>query len=170
MQGDVLPTDPDVAAPWNMPRYRNWIAVAKVHLLVEKAMTAGLAPLGLKLPHYDILANVFRFPDLTQQDLANRLLVGRSNLSMLLPELEKRGFVERVADTQDRRVRRLRLTSQGQELTRQALAVQVQVIEEMMLALTADECEQLGSYMRRVGAHMAQATSKGASPEIRSAR
>ncbi len=138
-----------------MPRYRNWIAVAKVHLLVEKAMTAGLMPLGLKLPHYDILANVYRFPDLTQQDLANRLLVGRSNLSMLLPELEKRGLVERIADNQDKRVRRLRLTGEGRILTAQALSVQVTVIEDMMLALSADECEQLGSYMRRVGAHLA---------------
>jgi MarR family transcriptional regulator, organic hydroperoxide resistance regulator len=154
--------DPELAepqkqgiAPWDLPRFRNWIAVAKVHLLVEKAMMAGLAPLGLKLPHYDILANVYRFPDLTQQDLANRLLVGRSNLSMLLPELEKRGLVERIADNQDKRVRRLRLTGEGRALTTQALGVQVTVIEDMMLALSADECEQLGSYMRRVGTHLA---------------
>ena len=120
-------------------------------------MTAGLAPLGLKLPHYDILANVYRFPELTQQDLANRLLVGRSNLSMLLPELEKRGLVERIADNQDKRVRRLRLTGEGQVLTAKALAVQVTVVEDMMLALTADECELLGGYMRRVGAHLAGA-------------
>jgi MarR family transcriptional regulator, organic hydroperoxide resistance regulator len=144
-------------APWDLPRFRNWIAVAKVHLLVEKAMMAGLTPLGLKLPHYDILANVYRFPDLTQQDLANRLLVGRSNLSMLLPELEKRGLVERIADNQDKRVRRLRLTDEGRALTTQALGVQVTVIEDMMLALSAEECEQLGSYMRRVGAHLAAA-------------
>jgi MarR family transcriptional regulator, organic hydroperoxide resistance regulator len=148
----------EIPAPWNMPRYRNWIAVAKVHLLVEKAMTAGLAPLGLKLPHYDILANVYRFPNLTQQDLANRLLVGRSNLSMLLPELEKRGLVARIVDSQDRRLRRLRLTEEGRMLTAQALGVQVAVIEDMMLALTGEECEQLGDYMRRVGAHLGQST------------
>ncbi|MGL4438404.1 MAG: MarR family winged helix-turn-helix transcriptional regulator, partial [Bosea sp. (in: a-proteobacteria)] len=92
--------------PWDMPRFRNWIAVAKVHALVEKAMATGLAPLALKLPHYDILANVYRFSGLTQQDLANRMLVGRSNLSMLLPELERRDLVQRLPDVQDKRVRR----------------------------------------------------------------
>lgn len=40
--------------PWDMPRFRNWIAVAKVHVLVEKAMAAGLAALRFKLPHDDI--------------------------------------------------------------------------------------------------------------------
>jgi DNA-binding MarR family transcriptional regulator len=143
-------------APWEMPRFRNWIAVAKVHLLVEKAMTQGLSPLDLKLPHYDILANVYRFPEMTQQELADRLLVGRSNLSMLLPELEERGLVERILDGQDRRVRRLRLTDKGLALTQQALAVQVRVIEEMMLALSDEECDQLGDAMRRVGQHMTQ--------------
>lgn len=140
--------------PWDMPRYRNWIAVAKVHALVEKAMAAGLAPLGLKLPHYDILANVYRFPGLTQQDLANRMLVGRSNLSMLLPELERRRLVKRTPDGEDRRVRRLSLTDAGRTLTAEALQVQVRVIEGMMAALSAAECEALGDYMRRVGHHM----------------
>ncbi len=140
--------------PWDMPRFRNWVAVAKVHVLVEKAMAGGLAPLGLKLPHFDILANVHRFPGLTQQDLANRMLVGRSNLSMLLPELERRGLVRRVPDGEDRRVRRLTLSPEGRTLTLQALKVQVQVIENMMAALSAEECETLGDYMRRVGSHM----------------
>jgi MarR family transcriptional regulator, organic hydroperoxide resistance regulator len=145
------------ATPWEMPRFRNWIAVGKVHLLVEKAMAAGLAPLGLKLPHYDILANVFRFDGLTQQELANRLLVGRSNLSMLLPELENRGFLKRTPDIQDKRIRRLRLTAEGRALAERALAVHVAVIEDMMLALTSEECERLGDYMRRVGAHLVKA-------------
>jgi MarR family transcriptional regulator, organic hydroperoxide resistance regulator len=159
-QGGNVSADQEAPAPWTMPRYRNWIAVGKVHVLVEKAMTAGLQPLGLKLPHYDILANVYRFPDLTQQDLANRMLVGRSNLSMLLPELEKRELVLRIPDSQDKRVRRLRLTPAGHALTKRALAVQVAVIEDMMLVLTADECEQLGDFMRRIGAHVAKSTAK----------
>lgn len=138
-----------------MPRYRNWIAVAKVHAMVEKAMTKGLLPLGLKLPHYDILANAYRFPGLTQQDLATKLLVGRSNLSMLLPELEKRNLIMRTSDSADKRVRRLHLTDSGTELVMDGLKVQVDVIEDMMQALSAAECDQLGDLMRRVGAHIA---------------
>lgn len=159
MNKKQVPSSPapiDAALPWDLPRFRNWVSVAKVHALVEKAMSAGLSPLGLKLPHYDILANVYRFPGLTQQDLADRMLVGRSNLSMLLPELERRGFVERTADGSDRRVRRLRLTGEGTALTRQALAVHVSVIEDMMQVLSAEECEALGDAMRKIGRHLAE--------------
>jgi MarR family transcriptional regulator, organic hydroperoxide resistance regulator len=140
--------------PWELPRYRNWVAVAKVHIMVERLMTAQLMPLDLKLPHYDILANIFRFPNMTQQELANRLVVGRSNLSMLMPELERRGLVMRKSDASDKRTRRLFLTEKGAALALEALAIHTQVIENMMAALSAEECEQLGDFMRRVGTYL----------------
>jgi DNA-binding MarR family transcriptional regulator len=140
--------------PWDLPRFRNWIAVAKVHMLVERVMTAELQPLGLKCVQYDILAAVFRFPGLTQQDLADKLLVGRSNMSMLLPGLIDRGWIERRGDPGDARVKRLHLTAAGETLTRDAMRVQVRVIEGMMGALSAAECDALGDMMRRVGRHM----------------
>ncbi len=151
---DAVPAD--AATPWEMPRFRNWISVAKVHMLVDRAMTAGLQPLGLKCVQYDILAAVFRFPGLTQQELADKLLVGRSNMSMLLPGLMAKGWIERRGDLGDARVKRLHLTAQGEVLTGRALRVQVQVIEGMMGALSAAECDALGDMMRRVGRHMAQ--------------
>lgn len=139
-----------------MPRFRNWIAVAKVYQLVCRTMSEELAPLGLKLPHYDIMATIARYPDLSQQELANRLLVGRSNLSMLLPELESRGYVERIADKDDKRVRRLRLTPAGKALTLDAIAVHVALIERMMSVCSEEECAAIGDHMRRMGAELAK--------------
>ncbi|MGL4242086.1 MAG: MarR family winged helix-turn-helix transcriptional regulator [Beijerinckiaceae bacterium] len=140
--------------PWEMPRFRNWVSVAKVHMLVDREMTARMQPLGLKCVQYDILAAVFRFPGLTQQELADKLLVGRSNMSMLIPGLIERGWVERRGDPGDARVKRLHLTASGEALTRQAMRVQVGIIEDMMGALSADECNLLGDMMRRIGRHM----------------
>jgi MarR family transcriptional regulator, organic hydroperoxide resistance regulator len=148
---------PDPAELWSMPRFRNWIAVAKVHLMVEKALAARLQLLGLKLPHHDMLMNIWRTPGLTQHELAGKLLVGRSNLSMLLPELERRGLVERRADAGDRRVRRLHLTPEGEALTVRAIAVQKDVVDTLMGALSDEECHSLGEFMRRIAAHL-QAT------------
>lgn len=144
------------AAPWDMPRFRNWIAVAKVCALVQRDIGAGLAPLNLKLPQYDILANVFRQPGLTQQELANKLVVGRSNLSMLLPELEKRGLIRREADPVDKRLRRLTLTDRGRALTEQALQVQVAAIEDMMQVVSPEECDLIGDQMRRIATHIVE--------------
>ena len=98
-----------------------------------------------------MLANVFHTPGLTQQALAEKLLVGRSTMSMLLPELERRELIERRGDENDRRVRRLWLTASGEALTRQAMAVHVARIEAMMTVLSDAECDSVGEMMRRVG-------------------
>jgi DNA-binding MarR family transcriptional regulator len=142
--------------PWDLPRFRNWIAVAKVHMLVDRALTSGLQPLGLKCVQYDILGATFRFPGLTQQELADKLLVGRSNMSMLLPGLIAKGWIERRGDPGDARVKRLHLTPSGEALTRQAMQVQIGVIEGMMGALSAEECEAMGDMMRRAGRYLAE--------------
>lgn len=142
--------------PWDVPRFYNWVAVARAHQMVEKTLNARLAPHGVRLAHHDILANIYRFEGLTQNALAARLLVGRSNLSMLLPELERRGLIERFGDEADRRVRRLRLTESGRALTLTTLAVQARVIEDMMTILSDDECNAMGEAMRRISAHLSQ--------------
>jgi DNA-binding MarR family transcriptional regulator len=136
--------------PWDLPRFHNWIAVARVHALWKKAFTEALSPLGIQLAHYDVLANIFHAPGLTQQALAEKLFVGRSAMSMLLPELERRDLVMRQGDEADRRVRRLWLTPEGEALTRKAMAIHVERIEAMMEVLSDAECDLVGAMMRRV--------------------
>lgn len=142
------------ALPWDLPRFRNWLAVARMHQLWKKVFSEALAPLGIQLAHYDVLANVFRTPGLTQQALAEKLLVGRSAMSMLLPELERRGLIERRSDEADRRVRRLWLTPDGEALTREALALHTARIEAMMGVLSDEECNSVGEMMWRIVGHL----------------
>ena len=72
---------PAQVLPWELPRFRNWIAVARAHSLWEKVFTEALTPLDIQLAHYDVLANIFHTPGLSQQALAEKLLVGRSAMS-----------------------------------------------------------------------------------------
>lgn len=150
-QAPISTPSPDTQLlPWELPRFHNWIAVARVHALWKKTFGEALAPLGIQLAHYDVLANVFHVPGLTQQALAEKLLVGRSAMSMLLPELERRKLIERRCDEADRRVRRLWLTPEGEALTRKAMAVHVERIQAMMHVLSDEECASIGEMMRRV--------------------
>lgn len=136
--------------PWDNPRFRNWIAVARACQVMGQTLSRMLAPLDIKPPHLDILINIYRWPDISQQDLANKLLVNRSNLSMLLPQLEKRGLVRRTTDPADRRVLRLSLTEDGIALTREAIAIQARLIEKTMATSTPDECAMVGDIMNRI--------------------
>jgi DNA-binding MarR family transcriptional regulator len=136
--------------PWDNPRFKNWVALVRAHNAVERALSKALQPLDLKTAHLDILLNLFRFPELSQHDLARKLLVGRSNMSMLLPQLEKRKLLTRTPDAKDKRVLRLALTESGLALTHEAIDIHVALIEKVMSTSSQVECDVVGETMQRV--------------------
>ncbi len=138
------------ALPWDNPRFKNWVALVRAHNAVERALSKALRPLDLKTAHLDILLNAFRFPGLSQQELARKLLVGRSNVTMLLPQLEKRGLITRTADARDKRIWRLDLTAPGLALTRQAIDIHVALIDKVMGASSQAACDVVGQVMQNV--------------------
>ena len=136
--------------PWSNPRFKNWIALIRAHKAVAVALNKALSPLELNAAQLDMLMNIHRHPRLSQQELAERLLVGRSNVTMLLPQLEKQGLVRREADTKDKRVMRLELTPAGDKLLSKALDVYATLIERVMSASSEEECNQIGASMTRI--------------------
>lgn len=147
------------ATMWDNPRFRNWIAVARACHVVQQELGRRLKPLDLKTPHMEILLNLLRREGISQQELAARLLVGRSNMTMLLPQLEKRGLVERRPDPGDRRALRLFLTNEGKALAGRAVAIQTELVDEVMSLSSPEECDMVGNIMRRMTAHMLDSQS-----------
>ena len=136
--------------PWDTPRFRNWVAVARACHSVERALAAALQPLDMKPAQLDVLMNLYRHPGMSQHELARRLLVGRSNITMLLPQLEQRSLVRRENDDRDRRVLRLFLTASGETLLMDALKVHMALIEKVMASSSPAECDLVGDHMRRI--------------------
>lgn len=136
--------------PWDSPRFRNWVAVARACHVLERALTVRLAPVDLKPAQLDVLMNLYRHPGMSQHDLARRLLVGRSNITMLLPQLEKRGLLRRQGDEKDKRILRLTLTEAGEELLMRALKIHMALIETAMSQSTPEEGDLIGDHMRKV--------------------
>ncbi|MBR0555241.1 MarR family transcriptional regulator [Ciceribacter sp. L1K23] len=139
--------DENQVLPWDHPRFRSWIAVGRACQMMQQALSRSLAPLDIKPPHLDILVNLYRFEGISQQELARKLLVGRSNMSMLLPQMEKRGLVERRGDPADKRVLRLYLTESGNALTRKAMVIQTELIEATLSATPLEECLAMAEVM-----------------------
>ncbi|PDS77387.1 MarR family transcriptional regulator [Rhizobium sp. L43] len=136
--------------PWDHPRFRSWIAVARACQLMQQSLSRSLADLDIKPPHLDILVNLYRFEGISQQELARKLLVGRSNMSMLLPQMEKRGLIERRGDERDKRVLRLSLTSEGRKLTEAAMAIQTDLIERTLSDEPIEQCTATATSMERI--------------------
>lgn len=135
------------ALPWDHPRFRSWIGVARACQLMQQTLGRALSHLDIKTPHLDILINLYRYPGISQQELARKLLVGRSNMSMLLPQLEKRGLILRSPDLKDRRVLRLSLTDAGRSVTEEAMTIQTDLIERTLSQTPVEQCMAMAAAM-----------------------
>ncbi|MGL4490338.1 MAG: MarR family winged helix-turn-helix transcriptional regulator [Rhizobiaceae bacterium] len=136
--------------PWGNPRFRNWIAVAKAGHVVERAISDALKPLDLKTAQLDMMMNIHRHPGLSQQELAELLIVGRSNITMLMPALVSRGLVLREGDAKDKRIQRLSLTEDGTKLLMRALAIYSALIDKAMSSSTLEQCNLVGETMAKM--------------------
>lgn len=145
---EVSPAQPRL--PWDNPRFRNWIAVVRAERAVVRELAKAIAPLDLKIGQLDVLMNLYRHPGLSQHDLARRLLVGRSNITMLLPQLEKQGLLRRDPDENDRRIMRLYLTGDGETKLMSAMDIYAALLDRVMAQATPDQCDRLGDQMRRI--------------------
>lgn len=136
--------------PWTNPRFKNWIALVRAEKAVVQTLTKALAPLEIKIPQLDILMNIHRHPGLSQHDLARRLLVGRSNITMLLPQMEAQGLMRREGDAKDKRVMRLYLTEGGELLLAKALEIYSDLINRVMAQSSEQECNLIGDRMTQI--------------------
>ncbi len=86
---------------------------------------------------------------LSMGELADRLFCDASNVTGIVDRLESRGLVERQPDPDDRRVRRLVLTADGQALWR---AHNERVLEGMpcVANLSGDQCRTLHELLLRM--------------------
>lgn len=144
------------ALPWNNPRFRSWIALVRAERAVVRELARALAPLDLKLGQLDVMMNIFRHPGSSQHEVARKLLVGRSSITMLVPQLEGKGLIRREGDAADKRVMRLYLTKQGEARLSQALRLYCGILDRVMAQSTPAQCKAMGEQMRRIESALAR--------------
>ncbi len=75
-----------------------------------------MKPMAMTRSQWWILAHLSRHDGMIQSDLANVLDIGKAALGGLIDRLEASKFIERRADDNDRRVKRIYLTSKGTQI------------------------------------------------------
>jgi DNA-binding MarR family transcriptional regulator len=123
----------------------------------EKLKVIDLAP-----PDAGILRLLRMTAGLSQQELAGRLGVHPSRLVALLDGLEKRGFVDRRPNPDDRRLYSLHLTKEGEEALGRIGKVAREHQEALLAALSLEERNMLGALLLRIADQ--QALTRGVHP------
>ena len=130
---------------------RFWVSLARTYRLAYRRHSRALAPLGLTVSQFDVLATLFRSPasGLRMGEISDRLLVTEGNVTGVVDRLQAAGLVERRADPVDRRAQRVRLTGQGHVLAERAIPVVEAELERVFAGLDAEEMRHVQRMLRR---------------------
>src|SRR3712207_2017511 len=78
------------------PSLLAWMSLARVFQRVERDSGERLKGWDLNVAQFDVLAHVGASEGMTQQELADSLLVTKGNVCQLLDRMEGRGWISQI--------------------------------------------------------------------------
>jgi DNA-binding MarR family transcriptional regulator len=125
-----------------------------VQLQLFQAFFDVFSARGLTTGSYTALVAIRDNPGVKQGDLADCMLIKRSNMTKLISGLEAQGLVERRASSVDKRAVDLYLTPGGESLLAGVFEEVRQHDREVTRALSPPERERLLNYLTRISADL----------------
>ena len=111
----------------------------------------SVLPSGLTITQFGVLEALHHIGPLCQGELAEKLLRSGGNLTLVVDNLEKAGYVLRERDPADRRFVVVKLTDQGQVFINDIFPRVLANVTREMAALSSTELLDLGRLCKKVG-------------------
>lgn len=126
-------------------RVSTWMRLARFYHRLDRASGELLRQWDLSVAQFDVLAQIGAREGLSQQELADHLLVTKGNISQLLARMVRRGLVHRC---QEGRAMALFLTDEGRALHQRVLPAQEALVARHFATLTRAELRALSASLR----------------------
>jgi DNA-binding MarR family transcriptional regulator len=120
---------------------RLWLRLMTCTQLIEREVRARLRErFNTTLPRFDLMSQLWRWPEgLKMNELSRHLMVTGGNVTGIVDPLQAEGLVERVAEPEDRRAWRVRLTRDGRKAFAEMARAHEEWIVELLEGLTRRE-------------------------------
>jgi DNA-binding MarR family transcriptional regulator len=126
--------------------------LAQVGAHAGAKFAARMLAIDLTPPLVGVLRFLARNPGSTQRELADAIGMPASRLVAMVDELERRRFVHRVRDEEDRRSHRITLTAGGEAALTIIAKAAREHKNELLSALSPQEQDQLAGLLQRIAA------------------
>jgi DNA-binding MarR family transcriptional regulator len=137
---------------------RLWLRLLTCTNQIETGIRHNLqSRFGTTLPRFDLMAQLERAPQgLRMSELSQRMMVTGGNVTGVTDGLEKEGLVVREVDSTDRRVFRVKLTTEGGRQFRRMAAEHEQWVVDLFGPLGAKQKKQLWELLGELKTHVNQ--------------
>ena len=138
--------DGSLSGSLRRPGVLGWLRLMRVFQKIDRASGEQLRAWDLSVAQFDVLAHVRASEGMTQQELADSLLVSKGNVCQLLDKMEGRGWILR---RQEGRTNRLSLTEDGRKVFEEVVPAHEALIAERFSVLSEEEQAQLYELLRK---------------------
>lgn len=111
--------------------------------LFETISSTHVRSLGLTPGQFDVIATLGNQPPMTCKELANKTLMVKGNLTVILESLLRKGFITRTINPTDGRSALIGLTESGVDLFNKVFPAVTQFFEPICIQFDEKEMEQL---------------------------
>ena len=134
-----------------------WVVLARAYQAIGARAEAHAREHDLTIAEFGVLEALHHTGPALLGELQKKLLVSSGGVTWLVDRLERRGFVERAACSEDRRARYARLTDAGRRFITKIFPAHAEVIRDVCSELTAAEQRELTALLRTLGHSAAEA-------------
>jgi len=128
-----------------------WVVLARAYRSMAAFVEHSVASLNIGLSDFMILEALLHKGPLTMSELCEAALITNASMTAAIDRLEEREFVERVASNEDRRVRRVQLTTQGTAVIKRLYARHERDLDEVLSAIPAAERAEVRRALKAIG-------------------
>lgn len=126
-------------------------ALRTVAAMLKKRGRDILSHFDITPPQHDALLVLKEFGELTMGELCQKMFLACSTATDLIDRMERNQLIERVRDTNDRRVIRLRVLSKGHSVIDEVLEARRTYLAGMLTGLDEQEKENLVHVLEQLG-------------------
>ena len=130
---------------------RTYVKLMRATESITARIHRNLTSVGLTLSQFAVLEALYHLGPLYQTEIGKKLLRSSGNITMVIDNLEKRGYVKRERKKEDRRYMMVRLTDVGFDLIRKVFPPHAALISREMSVLSESEQKTLAQLCKKLG-------------------
>lgn len=118
---------------------------------IESVVKKDVAIYGLNTTEFAVLEVLYHKGKLSVQNINAKVLIANSSMTYCLDKLEKKAYVTRQQDKDDKRTFYVDLTKKGKQFVREVFPKHYETLKSIFKVLTEDEKNHLRDLLKKIG-------------------
>lgn len=128
-----------------------WVKLSRAYLTMNKKVVENIKNFGLTGPQFSALDILGVHEKLSLSEIGEKMLVSGANITMVIDNLEKLGYVKRIQNQGDRRVILVQITESGKNKLTSILQPHIDFVSGLTKSISENEAKQLAELLKKLG-------------------